>query len=83
MLEMVRTARQKGLTTPVLFMGYYNPILRYGQSQLLADCLEAGVNGFIIVDLPPEEAVRFRNGCTKTGYGANQTFLHNPPHKGP
>ncbi|OOQ91403.1 Tryptophan synthase [Penicillium brasilianum] len=67
MLEMVRTARRKGLTTPVLFMGYFNPILRYGQSQLLADCLEAGVNGFIIVDLPPEEAVRFRNGCTKTG----------------
>lgn len=67
MLGMVRTARRNGLTTPVLFMGYYNPILRYGQSQLLADCLEAGVNGFIIVDLPPEEAVRFRNGCTKNG----------------
>ncbi|KAI2792994.1 Tryptophan synthase [Penicillium oxalicum] len=67
MLEMVRTARKKGLTTPVLFMGYYNPILRYGQSQLLTDCIDAGVNGFIIVDLPPEEAVRFRNGCTSSG----------------
>ncbi|KAF4201884.1 hypothetical protein CNMCM8927_000972 [Aspergillus lentulus] len=67
MLEMVRTARRKGLKAPVLFMGYYNPILQYGESRLLADCIDAGVNGFIIVDLPPEEAVRFRNGCIKTG----------------
>jgi tryptophan synthase len=53
-------------------MGYYNPILQYGESKLLADCIEAGVNGFIIVDLPPEEAVRFRNGCRKNGYDRNQ-----------
>ncbi|GMG22222.1 unnamed protein product [Aspergillus oryzae var. brunneus] len=68
MLEMVREARRKGLKTPVLFMGYYNPLLRYGESQILADCKDAGVNGFIIVDLPPEDAIRFRNGCTKMGY---------------
>ncbi|KAE8407176.1 tryptophan synthase beta subunit-like PLP-dependent enzyme [Aspergillus pseudonomiae] len=67
MLEMVREARRKGLKTPVLFMGYYNPLLRYGESQILADCKDAGVNGFIIVDLPPEDAIRFRNGCTKMG----------------
>ncbi|KAB8217647.1 tryptophan synthase beta subunit-like PLP-dependent enzyme [Aspergillus novoparasiticus] len=67
MLEMVRVARRKGLKTPVLFMGYYNPLLRYGESQILADCKGAGVNGFIIVDLPPEDAIRFRNGCTKMG----------------
>ncbi|PIG86201.1 tryptophan synthase [Aspergillus arachidicola] len=67
MLEMVRVARRKGLKTPVLFMGYYNPLLRYGESQILADCKDAGVNGFIIVDLPPEDAIRFRNGCTKMG----------------
>lgn len=71
MLEMVRTARRKGLNAPVLFMGYYNPVLKYGESKLLTDCIEAGVNGFIIVDLPPEEAVRFRNGCRKMGYGYN------------
>lgn len=68
MLEMVREARRKGLNTPVLFMGYYNPLLRYGEANILADCKAAGVNGFIIVDLPPKEAVRFRNGCAKTGY---------------
>ncbi|CAG8395048.1 unnamed protein product [Penicillium salamii] len=67
MLEMVRDARQHGLKTPVLFMGYYNPILRYGESKLLADCKEVGVNGFILVDLPIKEAIRFREGCTKTG----------------
>jgi tryptophan synthase len=48
-------------------MGYYNPLLRYGEDNMLRDAKEAGVNGFIMVDLPPEEAVRFRNHCTKAG----------------
>jgi len=48
-------------------MGYYNPLLSYGEEKMLTDAKEAGVNGFIIVDLPPEEAVRFRNFCTKAG----------------
>ncbi|OQE94393.1 hypothetical protein PENNAL_c0004G05583 [Penicillium nalgiovense] len=67
MLDMVRDARRNGLKTPVLFMGYYNPILRYGESKLLADCKAVGVNGFIVVDLPLKEAIRFREGCMKTG----------------
>jgi tryptophan synthase len=46
-------------------MGYYNPLLAYGEERMLKDAKEAGVNGFIMVDLPPEEAVRFRNHCTK------------------
>ncbi|CAG8983076.1 hypothetical protein HYALB_00006104 [Hymenoscyphus albidus] len=66
-LQMVREARKKGLRAPVLFMGYYNPMLRYGEERLLKDCKEAGVNGFIVVDLPPEEAVSFRNFCTRGG----------------
>jgi tryptophan synthase len=48
-------------------MGYYNPILSYGEARLLKDCREVGVNGFIVVDLPPEEAVSFRKFCTKGG----------------
>lgn len=48
-------------------MGYYNPLLSYGEERMLKDAKEAGVNGFIMVDLPPEEAVRFRNHCTKAG----------------
>ncbi|KAL4987087.1 tryptophan synthase beta subunit-like PLP-dependent enzyme [Aspergillus falconensis] len=67
MLQMVREARQRGLRTPVLFMGYYNPLLRYGEAKILADGKLARVNGFIIVDLPPEEAIQFCKGCVKTG----------------
>lgn len=66
-LQMVRDARKRGLRAPVLLMGYYNPLLSYGEERMLKDAREAGVNGFIIVDLPPEEAVRFRNYCTKVG----------------
>ncbi|KAI9737223.1 MAG: tryptophan synthetase [Claussenomyces sp. TS43310] len=66
-LDMVKEARGRGLKAPVLFMGYYNPMLRYGEERLLKDCREAGVNGFIIVDLPPEEAISFRKFCTRGG----------------
>ncbi|KAL8810177.1 MAG: hypothetical protein Q9200_002784 [Gallowayella weberi] len=66
-LDVVRNARRKGLRAPVLFMGYYNPLLSYGEEKILRDAKEAGVNGFIVVDLPPEEAVRFRDFCTKGG----------------
>ncbi|TKA64282.1 Tryptophan synthase [Cryomyces minteri] len=66
-LQMVRDARKGGLRAPVLLMGYYNPLLSYGEERMLTDSREAGVNGFIVVDLPPEEAVRFRNFCTKGG----------------
>ncbi|MCJ1472030.1 tryptophan synthetase [Lambiella insularis] len=66
-LETVRKARKRGLRAPVLFMGYYNPLLSYGEEKILRDAKEAGVNGFIVVDLPPEEAIRFRNFCTKGG----------------
>ncbi len=66
-LQTVRDARRKGLQIPVIFMGYYNPLLSYGEERMLKDAKEAGVNGFIMVDLPPEEAVRFRNICTKGG----------------
>ncbi|THX11039.1 tryptophan synthase-like protein [Aureobasidium pullulans] len=66
-IQMVRDARKRGLRAPVMLMGYYNPVLSYGEDKILKDCKEAGVNGFIMVDLPPEEAVRFRNHCTKAG----------------
>ncbi|KAG9257668.1 tryptophan synthase beta subunit-like PLP-dependent enzyme [Emericellopsis atlantica] len=66
-LNMVKTARSKGLKAPVLLMGYYNPLLSYGEERLLKDCHESGVNGFIVVDLPPEEAVSFRKLCTRGG----------------
>ena len=66
-LQMVRDVRKKGLQVPLLLMGYYNPLLSYGEERMLRDAKDAGVNGFILVDLPPEEAVRFRNLCTQAG----------------
>ncbi|KAH9996856.1 bifunctional tryptophan synthase TRP1 [Russula vinacea] len=62
-LGMVREARNRGLTAPVILMGYYNPLLAYGEQKAIQDAFEAGANGFIVVDLPPEEAVSFREKC--------------------
>ncbi|EDK46340.1 tryptophan synthetase [Lodderomyces elongisporus] len=66
-LELVTKARESGVTVPLILMGYYNPILKYGENQFLEDAEKAGANGFIIVDLPPEEAVKFRSSCAKYG----------------
>ncbi|KAG0336859.1 tryptophan synthetase [Podila horticola] len=66
-LNMVREARAKGLKAPVIFMGYFNPIRCYGEERIVQDCKEAGVNGFIVVELPPEESAEFRGQCTKYG----------------
>jgi tryptophan synthase alpha chain len=54
-LELVRDFRAGDDTTPVVLMGYYNPIYRYGVPRFVADAKAAGVDGIIIVDLPPEE----------------------------
>lgn len=64
---MVKDSRAQGLTVPVLLMGYYNPLLSYGEEALLTDCKAAGINGFIVCDLPPEEAVSFRKFCSRGG----------------
>lgn len=54
-LEMVRDFRKDDNATPLVLMGYYNPIYIYGVDKFLADAKTAGVDGLIIVDLPPEE----------------------------
>lgn len=54
-LAMVESFRRKDSATPIVLMGYYNPIYVYGVDAFLADAKAAGVDGFIIVDLPPEE----------------------------
>ncbi|QDS73632.1 anthranilate synthase / indole-3-glycerol phosphate synthase [Venturia effusa] len=66
-LQMVRDARKRGLKAPIMLMGYYNPILSYGEEKIMKDAKEAGADGFIVVDLPPEEAVKFRNFCKGSG----------------
>ena len=54
-LDMVRAFRQNDNETPIVLMGYYNPVYIYGNDKFLADAKQAGVDGLIIVDLPPEE----------------------------
>jgi tryptophan synthase alpha chain len=54
-LDLVRRLRRSDQTTPVVLMGYFNPIWRYGPERFLDDAVAAGVDGLIVVDLPPEE----------------------------
>jgi tryptophan synthase alpha chain len=54
-LAMVRDFRTKDSKTPIVLMGYYNPIYAYGVDQWISDAKEAGVDGIIVVDLPTEE----------------------------
>jgi tryptophan synthase alpha chain len=53
-LEMVRAFREGDADTPIVLMGYYNPIYSYGNARFLDDARAAGVDGLIVVDLPPE-----------------------------
>lgn len=66
-LKIVTAARKAGLKVPVVLMGYYNPFLVFGETKLMDACATAGVDGFIIVDLPQEEALNFRNQCAVKG----------------
>jgi tryptophan synthase alpha chain len=54
-LALVRGFRERDDTTPLILMGYYNPVYVHGVDRFLADAKSAGVDGLIIVDLPPEE----------------------------
>ncbi|HBS41004.1 MAG: tryptophan synthase subunit alpha [Rhodobacteraceae bacterium] len=54
-LDMARAFRETDDTTPIVLMGYYNPIYNRGVDKFLADAKAAGIDGLIIVDLPPEE----------------------------
>jgi tryptophan synthase alpha chain len=55
-LHIVKHFREENDKTPVVLMGYFNPVLQYGLQQFMNDASAAGIDGLIIVDLPPEEA---------------------------
>ena len=55
-LALVRRLREEGVTVPLILMGYVNPILAYGMARYVKDAAAAGADGFIVPDLPPEEA---------------------------
>lgn len=62
-LKMVKDFRSQNQDTPIVLMGYYNPVLAYGIDAFTKDAHDAGVDGFIIVDLPPEEDQFLRRLC--------------------
>jgi tryptophan synthase alpha chain len=66
-LDMIRAFRKGDDGTPLVLMGYYNPIYIYGVDQFLADAKSAGVDGLIIVDLPPEEDTELCLPAMKAG----------------
>jgi len=65
--DYVREARARGLKAPIILMGYYNPILARGEARACVEAAQAGVDGFIVVDLPPDEAGTFLESCRATG----------------
>lgn len=62
-LHLVKEARSQGLSIPVLLMGYANPFIAYGEEKAISDAADAGADGFIVVDLPPEESKDFVRIC--------------------
>lgn len=68
-LEMVRDFRKNETDTPIILMGYYNPVYIYGVDDFLKDALDAGVDGLIIVDLPPEEDAELAIPAKAAGMG--------------
>ncbi|HET8522954.1 MAG TPA: tryptophan synthase subunit alpha, partial [Thermomicrobiales bacterium] len=59
-LDLVRRVRGEGITVPLVLMGYTNPFFQYGLDRLAAEAVNAGVNGFIVPDLPIEESDDWR-----------------------
>ncbi len=75
-LGYVRTFRQTNATTPVVLMGYANPIERMGQDAFIAAAVDAGIDGTIVVDYPPEECEEF--GVAMQAAGLDPIFLLAP-----
>ncbi len=66
-IDAVRDLRARGVTQPLLLMGYLNPLLAYGPDRFVTDAKTAGASGIVIPDLPPEEAELFSAACAREG----------------
>ena len=80
-LDIVRDLRTgPGLAqVPLLLMGYCNPLFRYGLERFARDAAEAGVDGIIVPDLPPEESVEYRAACDEAGLSTVFLMAPNTP----
>ncbi len=65
-LDTVRAIRRR-TDVPILLFGYYNPILAYGEQKLVDDASDAGADGFLVVNLPPEDSAGLREPAVKKG----------------
>jgi tryptophan synthase alpha chain len=74
--DFVRAFRARNASTPVVLMGYANPIERYGQDRFVADAKAAGVDGVLVVDYPPEECQAF--AAAMRAAGLDPIFLLAP-----
>jgi tryptophan synthase alpha chain len=75
-LEMTAVLRQRGLTQPLVLMGYLNPALAYGLGRFVRDAAQAGADGLILPDLPLEEAAEAEMLCRNSGLAL--VFLASP-----
>lgn len=66
-LNAVRQLRLRGIESPLMLMGYYNPFLHYGLERFVVDATDAGVDGLIVPDLPPDESAEFQALCETSG----------------
>ena len=66
-MEVARELRKSGVTLPLIFMGYYNPILSYGPDRYCRDAADAGIDGLIVPDLPSEENAALRASAEHNG----------------
>ena len=73
--EVARELRQR-VETPLVFMTYYNPVLRFGPEQFCSKCADVGIDGLIVPDLPPEEGEDLE-GPTRR-YGLDLVYLLSP-----
>lgn len=66
-LEVARRLRADGVEVPLLFMGYYNSVFNYGLERFAAACADAGIDGLLVPDLPPEESDALLDACLDRG----------------
>lgn len=74
-LEVAKELRQQ-VEIPLVFMTYYNPVLKFGLEQFCSKCAEAGIDGLIIPDLPPEEGQELEK--SSRGHGLDLIYLLSP-----
>jgi tryptophan synthase alpha chain len=78
-LELATQLRARYPQIPLVFMGYLNPILAFGEAAFCRACVEAGVDGLIIPDLPPEEGTEIEGQCRENGLALIYLAAPNTP----